>query len=95
MDNHYSFKEMGKFAKVLETAQHGLQKLRFLPIFCGHYHLEKYIQTDSFHVFITPSTMAQIDGSNPKYTISHLTPAYRTINWNGKQVISGVTFLWD
>ena len=88
MDNNHSFKQKERFAEALA------QKKKRTPIFCGHYHTERSIQSTYFNVFITPSTMAQIDAENPDYALDHLTPGFRMIDWDGEQVITSVKYLW-
>ncbi len=88
MDNHYSFKEMDRFAEVLAQKNN-------ISVFCGHYHTERFVQSNHFNVFITPSTMAQIDPEKPEYALGHLTPGFRVIDWDGEEVITYVRYLWS
>lgn len=89
MDKNHSFKEMEQFATVLDKAG------QVVPVFCGHYHLEKNITQPTSNVFITPSSMAQINGDHPAYTLGHLTPGYRVIDWSAGQLFTEVKYLWN
>jgi len=88
MDENYSFKEMERFAEALT------QNSNIIPVFCGHYHTERFVQSKHFNVFITPSTMAQIDAENPEYALEHLTPGFRVIDWGGEHVNTFIEYLW-
>ncbi len=89
MDTHYPFNEIKRLQQVLA------QKGTITPVFCGHYHAECTIRHKQLTAFITPSTMAQIDGNNPEYALDHLTPGFRIIDWNGRQVITSAKYLFD
>lgn len=47
--------------------------------FCGHYHQESYFAHYNIHIFLTPSTMFQIDRHKPYFEIYHTHSGYRVI----------------
>ncbi len=85
-------------------SRHGLQNsaevwqiLRNLPnirhIFCGHYHTERTLVRDGKVLYLTPSTMMQIDTHSPGFAIEHLQPGWRIIEWDGTTLCSHVHYL--
>ena len=42
-----------------------------IPIFCGHYHVDKVISQKNIHVHITPSTYFQIDQHSSTFKVDH------------------------
>ncbi len=88
MDNNYCFQQAAQFAEALA------QKSDIIPVFCGHYHTERMVSAAQFNVFITPSTMAQIDPENPEYALKHLTPGFRVVDWDGTQLVTQVCYLF-
>ncbi len=87
MDTHHSFLQRAEFAQALAAAP------KPIAIFCGHYHIDRTILKDDFRVFITPSSMAQIDGTQKEYTLDHLRPGFRIIDWDGKNLSTEVRWL--
>ncbi len=60
------------------------EKLLAIPektfrFFCGHYHQESCFFDHNIQVFLTPSTIFQIDRHQPHFQISHTQPGYRVI----------------
>jgi len=77
MDRNHCFLQMDKFAKVAETSNDSLS------IFCGHYHVERVVHQKNMTIFVTPSTMVQINGAEEEYTLDHDRTGYRIIDWDG------------
>lgn len=74
MDNNYC----------LENWQFLTKKLTAIPnknfrFFCGHYHQDSYYFLKNIHIFLTPSTMFQIDRHQPHFQIHHHQSGYRII----------------
>lgn len=64
-------------------------------IFCGHYHTERTISRDGKQVFITPSTMLQIGTQGEKFSVEHIRPGWREIEWDGEQLNTHVHYRKD
>ena len=82
MDNNFALKNLKDVMKVLKK----IKNIRH--IFCGHYHTDKKIKKNNKTIYITPSTLAQIDEKSksliPLTLISSLKPGYRIIEWDDK-----------
>ena len=76
MDNNHSLKDMDKFTDLL----HSYTDKRF-NIFCGHYHVDRFVKQKNISVFITPSCYVQIDGSQEDFAIDHYRIGYRVIEF--------------
>lgn len=68
----------------LENWEFVKEKLTALPhinfrFFCGHYHQDSYYFFKNIHIFLTPSTMFQIDRHQPHFQIHHHQSGYRII----------------
>lgn len=70
-----------------------LTRLPSLPfIFCGHYHTEKTVITRGKTIFLTPSTMLQIDQNSAEYEVHSRIPGYRMIQWDGSTLKTTVHY---
>ena len=87
MDTNHRFLQRTEFAEALSG------KNKHFSVFCGHYHVERTILKADFNVFITPSSMAQIDGSKAEYSLDHLHPGYRIIDWDKESLNTQVRYL--
>lgn len=68
----------------LENWQILREKLTAIPhlnfrFFCGHYHQDSYFCEQNIQIFLTPSTMFQIDRHQPHFQIHHNQSGYRII----------------
>lgn len=50
-----------------------------LTIFCGHYHSEKTFKYKNQSIYLTPSTLFQIDDKEEMFKVSSYTPGWRLI----------------
>lgn len=74
MDNNYSLKNTDILTeKLLSTPN---KTFRF---FCGHYHQDSYFFHKNIQIFLTPSTMFQIERHQSHFQISHSQSGYRII----------------
>jgi Icc protein len=87
MDRKYPLHNHDEVLSVLLTIDN------FKAVLCGHYHTEKTVLIDNLSVFITPSTMMQIAQEGKNYQIISTRPAFRIIDWNGKQLFTTVQFM--
>lgn len=87
MDSKYPLKNRDEVIQVLNKLEH------LNAVFCGHYHTEKTVISQSIQCFITPSTMLQMDQDNPKYQVSSLNPGFRIIDWDGQELKTSVYYL--
>lgn len=62
-------------------------------IFCGHYHTDLTITCAGKQVYLTPSTMMQIDRDKPKFTLAHARPGWRMIEWSATKLCTYVEYL--
>ena len=62
-------------------------------VFCGHYHTEKTVLSGDKTIFITPSTMMQLNQDNSEYEVSSFQPGWRIIEWDGSRIETRVEFL--
>lgn len=74
MDLNHAFKSMDEFQSVLSESQQPV------PIFCGHYHVEKTIHFDRASVHITPSTFFQIVHDQDEFGVDHKRIGFRIID---------------
>lgn len=87
MDEHHPLQNSGEVWKVLERFSH------ISNIFCGHYHTEKTVIKDGKLIYLTPSTIFQIDAEKPEFAIAHTKPGWRIIKWKGTKVSTQVEYL--
>jgi Icc protein len=73
MDDNYPFLEPEKAFEVFSVLEESVN------VFCGHYHVERSLQTHPFNVHITPSTLFALDPWSEEAEIADNIPAYRTI----------------
>lgn len=73
MDNNHAFQQMQLFTKAV-----GHYKGR-LDIFCGHYHVDRVIESGNLSIAITPSTFFQIRSDQDDFGIDHYRAGYRII----------------
>lgn len=59
-------------------------------IFCGHYHTEKTIIANNKIVYITPSTMLQINQLNPHFEVESTIPCWRLIEIENEIMFTSV-----
>jgi Icc protein len=88
MDKKYPLKNRKEVWQVL------LSIPNLKHIFCGHYHTEKMITQDGRLVYLTPSTMAQIDQESPLARLEHKFPGWRLIKWNGNNLMTRVYYVY-
>ncbi len=62
-------------------------------IFCGHYHAEKTVMKNEKSIYITPSTVFQIDMDSPQFVIEHTKPGWRMIEWADNYMQTYVEYL--
>ena len=75
MDIPYGFKQNNIFAQIIQKIVPDAR----INIFCGHYHIERYVCLQNLNVFITPSLYLQIDPKSEKLKILSKQISYREI----------------
>ena len=73
MDDNYSLANLEETWNALSS----IPNLKHL--FCGHYHTEKTISEGSRTIYLTPSTMMQINQESGEFKIEHTNPWWRSI----------------
>ncbi|MDM8559719.1 metallophosphoesterase [Thiotrichales bacterium HSG14] len=86
MDDHHALQNIDDVWEVLDQHSH------VKHIFCGHYHTEKTVTKNGKSIYLTPSTVFQIDTENYHFSIDHIKPGWRIIEWKGTQVHSKVEY---
>lgn len=87
MDEHHALQNIDEVWQVLSQCP------QIQHIFCGHYHAEKTVIKNNKFIHITPSTVFQIETQNPPFSIEHITPGWRIIEWKEMQVQTYVEWL--
>jgi len=64
-------------------------------IFCGHYHTEKTMCIDDKMLYLTPSSMLQIDTRTTEFAVNHAHPGWRWIEWDGQQLYSHCEYILE
>lgn len=88
MDTNYPFQQIEQIEALLASYKGGM-----LPIFCGHYHVEKTILQNDLAIHITPSTFFQIDQNSLSFKVDHKRIAYRLIEIGRHVLRSTVHYL--
>lgn len=87
MDNNYAFQEMDKI-------QHAFSKYNGnLNIFCGHFHVDRFVQFQNQNIFITPSCYVQIDSNATDFKVDHYRIGYREIELLEDRILTSVKYL--
>ena len=87
MDTHYAFKQSDRFIELVkELPCH-------VTVFCGHYHVEEWIQRGNLSVLITPSLFFQLKKDTVNLEIDHFKPAVREVNFTIDGLMSTVHYI--
>lgn len=86
MDRKYPLQKQENVWKVIQATN----KVR--AIICGHYHTGRTILYQGTSIFITPSTMMQIDPSYDSYHVESYSPGWRYIEIDDRGVRSTVKY---
>jgi len=84
MDKRYPFQRPDDFADALSGYPD------YIPIFCGHYHVEKTVLWRNAMIHITPSTCFEIDPFYEKFTLDPIPPGIRVIDCTRESIHSSV-----
>jgi Icc protein len=87
MDDYHSLQNTEDIWQILE------QFSQIKHIFCGHYHTEKTITRNGKSIYLTPSTIFQIDTEEPNFAVEHTKPGWRMIEWNNAKMHTYVEYL--
>lgn len=87
MDERYALQNICEVWPIL------VQLPQIKHIFCGHYHTEKTVTKEGKTVYLTPSTIFQIDTQSPYFIMASTQPGWRMIEWKGTQVHTYVEYL--
>ena len=86
MDNKYPLQDMDAVQKIFFAHK------KFLPIFCGHYHVEKTIHVQNIMIQITPSCFFQMDQNNEDFKVDHHSIGYRLIDFSNGSLKTSVKY---
>lgn len=87
MDTNYAFEQSERFlALTKELPCH-------VTVFCGHYHVEKWMLRGNLSVLITPSLFFQMQHDPVEVVIDHYHPAVRVITFSGEGLTSTVHYV--
>ncbi|MEK7256136.1 MAG: metallophosphoesterase [Bacteroidota bacterium] len=89
MDINYALQNMDAVQQVLSSYP------RQVPIFCGHYHVEKTLCLRNLTIHITPSTYFQMDWHEETFRVDHLRIALREINLRNDGVVESTVVYYD
>lgn len=87
MDENYSLQDSEEVWSVLSQLD------TIQAIFCGHYHTDLTVVLDNKQIYLTPSTMMQIDRDNADFAVAHARPGWRLIEWSEKCLRTYVEYL--
>ena len=86
MDNRYAFNNQGQF-------QQRIKKVKgIVPVFSGHYHVEKSILVNNVLVHITPSCFFQIDQNTNDFMVDHYRIGFRLIVFTHGKLYNSVHY---
>lgn len=87
MDNKHAMNNIDDFNRI---------KPKFhwpIPIFCGHYHVEKTMLSKYWSLFVTPSLFMQIDERKEHFEVEHYRIGYRKITISENTIYTSVHYL--
>lgn len=87
MDTNHALENRTEVQTILRSSKYPI------PVFTGHYHVEKTICLGKITVQITPSCYVQIDQINPTFKADHHQIAYRKIELEEDRWKSTVRYL--
>ncbi len=82
-----AFQGKEAFLEILESTN------RPIPIFTGHYHVEKTVSFKNVQLFITPSCFFQINQFKDDFKVDHHRIAYRLIELDGDSLKSSLHYI--
>ena len=88
MDKKHNFKESAEFEALLDQFPN-----KKFHIFCGHYHVEKFISYKNAQIHICPSLFFQIDQHKEDFNIDHKRPGYAMIGIQHDGLTSAVHYV--
>lgn len=87
MDSYHAFIEQEEFMACIH-------KYSFpVHVFCGHYHYEGSIIHKNLHLFVTPSTLFQMDNRMAEFSLAATTPGFRLINISPERITTSVHYV--
>ncbi len=87
MDEYYALQNIDEVWQVFN------QFPQLEHIFCGHYHTDKTVVKKGKSIYLTPSTVFQIDTNNPHFAVKHTQPGWRIIECDSTQIHTYVEYL--
>ncbi len=63
-------------------------------IFCGHFHTERALYKAGKNIYLTPSSMLQINTYQSEFAVEHTVPSWRIIEWCPGELRTYVEYLW-
>ena len=74
MDDNHAFRGTEEFLNAIHHYS------MHLPVFCGHYHVDRVVHKGNLSVIVTPSTFFQIRSDQAEFGIDHYRPGIRVID---------------
>jgi len=87
MDANHALENRSEVQAILHTSKYPI------PVFVGHYHVEKTVCLGKITLQITPSCYVQIDQNYPYFRVDHYKIAYRRIELEEDRWKSTVRYL--
>lgn len=87
MDTNFPLQNINEVQNIFQNVK------KELTIFCGHYHSEKTITFKNQVIYLTPSTLFQIDDKEDDFKVSSYTPGWRLIEFDIDKVFTSVKYV--
>ena len=88
IDAKHEFKDTDKILRILTDYK------KRINVFCGHCHSERLLQYKNLNVFITPSSIAQVDERDTNFKMYHDYVGYRIIEERNQSMRTFVKYLF-
>lgn len=87
MDNNHAFIEQHRFQSLIESLGYPVH------IFCGHYHVNRYLHVSNIHIHIAPSTLFQMNAFANEFELESTIPGFSIIELYDQRVITTTEWL--
>jgi len=86
MDNNFAFQNMDRIQSLLK--QHD----ETIDVFCGHYHVEKFVRKSNLNVYITPSPFFNLSHEKEDFYIENQLIGWRKIIFEDDKLYTFVNY---
>jgi Icc protein len=87
MDNHHAFIDQERFVQLMARQN------RPVHIYCGHYHMARYVQHKNIHIHIAPSTLFQMNPDTFDFELQSTRPGFQVIDLDRHRVVTSIHWL--